>query len=105
MSSGESGAMKKDLIRWKSDLAEWGRRAPLVEGDVTTDHGESGVPAIHRNREVEGVDHTNWAHRVPHLKEGVVRALRRQDGTREVAGETEGIVANIDKFLDLKERG
>ena len=83
-----------------------GERRPLgglPDDGIAADERERGVPAPHRDREVERADHRDRAERVPRLGQTVPRALRRDRAAVELAREADREVADVDHLLDLAE--
>ena len=64
---------------------------------------ERGVPAPHRDREVEGADDRDGAERMPRLREPVAGTLGRDRAAVELAREADGEVADVDHLLHLAE--
>ena len=81
------------------DGGERGLAGRLPEGGVAADGGDRGVPAPHRDREVEGGDDADHAERVPLLEHAVVGALGVHRQAVELAREAGREVADVDHLL------
>ena len=75
----------------------------LPDHRVSAHERQRGVPAPHRDREVEGADHGDRPERMPRLREPVTGALRRDRATVQLPRETDGEVADVDHLLHLAE--
>lgn len=62
-------------------------------------HGQSIVPTINGDGEVERRDNTDHPQRIPHLQKGMVRSLRRDHFTFKHSRKTNGVVANVHVLL------
>ncbi len=89
--------------RRRRDRREGRPLGRLPDHRVAADQGEGGVPAPHRDREVERADHGDGPERVPRLRQSVARALGGDRLPVQLPREPDREVADVDHLLDLAE--
>ena len=101
------GTPSSPAARCEQRLAGQRRQRRLVrrlpQHRVTGDDGQGGVPRPHGDGKVERRDHGARADRVPRLHQTVAGPFAGDRQAVELAGQTDGEVADVDHLLDLAE--
>src|SRR4029078_12508295 len=89
--------------RLQRNRAEWRFFGRLPDDRVAANEADHSVPGPHGHGKIECRYHADWTQRMPIFGQAMSGPLAGDRSTKKLTAESDGVIANVDDFLNFAE--